>query len=214
MEIELSKFEVDKDIFGEETICGLFDLNDTFINNNLYGIEKLKVNSNLSVRSFLLIDKLSKNKYKLVKTFLKEFEIDNKKKRKKLNQLCYSDFIKVIIIKALANSSKTVVIKNIDIAMNKIELDNVFNTIKRNKKLIKKSIIFSSTRIENVIMYSGYYVIVKDKIMVYSGTDFTKSPIKTPLMEFTDLANEKEANLGYYKDVNDLLKAIYRSVKR
>ena len=36
--------------------------------------------------------------------------------------------------------------------------------------------------------------------------------IKTNLMKIADLANERNAKLDYYKDVNDLLKAIYRSV--
>ena len=31
-------------------------------------------------------------------------------------------------------------------------------------------------------------------------------------MKITDLANDKNSKIPYYKDVNDLLKAIYRSV--
>ena len=55
-------------------------------------------------------------------------------------------------------------------------------------------------------------MIVDDKTVLFNGDNFERLPIKTNLMKIADLANKKNAKLDYYKDVNDLLKAIYRSV--
>lgn len=213
MEIEFSNFEVDKSIFGEKTISGLYDTQGTFIYNNLYNIEKPKINNNLSVRAYLLLNRLSRKKYILTKKLLNDLELDSKKQKLKLKDLSMTDYIKVVIIRLVSKSCKTIILKNIDISLNYAEQSRLFNTLRRNIKLIDKTIIFESMNIENIVLNSDYYVIIDDKRVVYSGDDFTKIPVKTEIMEIVDLANEKGAKLSYYKDINDLLKAIYRSVK-
>lgn len=213
MEIEFSNFEIDKKIFGEKTISGLYDTKGSFIYSNLYNVEKLKVNNNLSVRAYLLLNKLSIKKYTLTKTLLNDLEIDAKKQKLKLKNLSMADYIKVVIIRLLSKPCKTVILKNIDISLNSNEQSRLFNALRRNVKLINKTIIFESMNIDNIVVNSDYYVIVDDNKILYSGDDFTKLPIKTEIMEIVDLANEKGAKLSYYKDINDLLKAIYRSVK-
>ena len=214
MEIEFSNFEVDKAIFGEQTISGLYDIKGTFIYKNLYGIEKVRVNNNLSVRTFLLLNKLSRKKYTLTKKLLNDLEITSAKQKQKLKELSMTDYIKVLVIRYVSKPCKTIVLKNIDISLNDNELSRLFNSLRRNIKLINKTIIFESMNLESIVVNSDYYVITDDNKGLYSGNDFTKLPIKTEIMEIVDLANKKGAKLDYYKDINDLLKAIYRSVKQ
>ena len=214
MEIEFSNFEVDKKIFGEKTISGLYDTKGTFIYKNLYGIEKLKVNNNLTVRTYLLLSKLSRKKYSLTKKLLNDLEIDSTKQKLKLKELSMVDYIKVLVIRLVSKSCKTIVLKNIDISLNFNEQARLFNALRRNIKLVNKTIIFESMNIESIVPNSDYYVIADDNKVIYSGDDFTKLPVKTEIMEIVDLANKKGAKLSYYKDINDLLKAIYRSVKQ
>ena len=214
MEIEFSNFEVDKAIFGEQTISGLYDIKGTFIYKNLYGIEKVRVNNNLSVRTFLLLNKLSRKKYTLTKKLLNDLEITSAKQKQKLKELSMTDYIKVLVIRYVSKPCKTIVLKNIDISLNDNELSRLFNSLRRNIKLINKTIIFESMNLESIVVNSDYYVITDDNKGLYSGNDFTKLPIKTEIMEIVDLANKKGAKLNYYKDINDLLKAIYRSVKQ
>lgn len=214
MEIEFSNFEVDKAIFGEQTISGLYDIKGTFIYKNLYGIEKVRVNNNLSVRTFLLLNKLSRKKYTLTKKLLNDLEITSAKQKQKLKELSMTDYIKVLVIRYVSKPCKTLVLKNIDISLNDNELSRLFNSLRRNIKLINKTIIFESMNLESIVVNSDYYVITDDNKVTYSGNDFTKIPIKTEIMEIVDLANKKGAKLNYYKDINDLLKAIYRSVKQ
>ena len=132
----------------------------------------------------------------------------------KLKELSMVDYIKVLVIRLVSKSCKTIVLKNIDISLNFNEQARLFNALRRNIKLVNKTIIFESMNIESIVPNSDYYVIVDDNKVIYSGDDFTKLPVKTEIMEIVDLANKKGAKLSYYKDINDLLKAIYRSVKQ
>ena len=75
-------------------------------------------------------------------------------------------------------------------------------------------IIYISKNINCIIPNTDYYIITKDNKVVYSGDDINSLPVKTELMEIVDLANKKGAKLKYYKDVNDLLKAIYKNVEK
>lgn len=214
MEIEYSKFEVNPDLFGDKQITGLYDLSGNYIYKNLYKVEKLKINNNLTVRAFLLLNSMTKTKYSLAKNLLNDLEITPQKRRKKLNELAFGDYIKVLIIKMILNSSKTIVLKNIEISFTARELSNLFHVLRRNIKKLNKKIIYVSKNIDTIILNTDYYVLTKDSMKIYSGDDINSLPIKTELMQIVDLANNKGANLKYYKDINDLLKAIYKSVEK
>ncbi len=214
MEIEYSRFEVNPEIFGEKLITGVYDLDGNFIYRNLYRLEKLKINNMLTVRSFLLLSSMNKKKYTLAKNLLNDLEITPQMRRKKLVNLAFGDYIKVLIIKMILNSSKTIVLKNIEISFTSKELTNIFHVLRRNLKNYPKKIIYISKNINCIIPNTDYYIITKDNKVVYSGDDINSLPVKTELMEIVDLANKKGAKLKYYKDVNDLLKAIYKNVEK
>ena len=214
MEIEYSKFEVDPKVFGKKTITGIYDLDGDYIYKNLYKIEKLKINNKLTVRAFLLLNSTTKSKYLLAKNLLDDFEITNIKRKKRLKDLAFGDYLKVLIIKMVLNSSKTIILKNIEISFTSRELSNIFNALRRNLKNTKKRIIYITKNVETLVLNTDYYVITKNNKMIYSGDDINSLPIKTESMEIVDLANKKGAKLKYYKDINDLLKAIYKSVEK
>jgi len=214
MEIEYSRFEVNPEIFGEKLITGVYDLDGNFIYRNLYRLEKLKINNMLTVRSFLLLSSMNKKKYTLAKNLLNDLEITPQMRRKKLVNLAFGDYIKVLIIKMILISSKTIVLKNIEISFTSKELTNIFHVLRRNLKNYPKKIIYISKNINCIIPNTDYYIITKDNKVVYSGDDINSLPVKTELMEIVDLANKKGAKLKYYKDVNDLLKAIYKNVEK
>jgi hypothetical protein len=58
---------------------------------------------------------MNKKKYTLAKNLLNDLEITPQMRRKKLVNLAFGDYIKVLIIKMILISSKTIVLKNIEI---------------------------------------------------------------------------------------------------
>ena len=122
--------------------------------------------------------------------------------------------VRVFLGSMILNSSKTIVLKNIEISFTARELSNLFHVLRRNIKKLNKKIIYVSKNIDTIILNTDYYVLTKDSMKIYSGDDINSLPIKTELMQIVDLANNKGANLKYYKDINDLLKAIYKSVEK
>ena len=128
-----------------------------------------------------------------------------------MGDLSDTELIKILIIVLSLNSSKTVVLKYVDSYFNDRELNNYFRYLIAILERRDKTIIFESSNYDNLIKYGGNYVILENgKIKrTESINDLNK---KTELMKITDLANKRSSKMVYYKDVNDLLKAVYRSV--
>jgi len=74
--------------------------------------------------------------------------------------------------------------------------------------------LFSTNKIDNAIEVCDRFIIASENRIIYDGKDIDKLPEKTSIASFVDGANSKGAKLSYYKEPNDLLKAIYRSVKK
>lgn len=213
MEIEYSNFAIDPNVYGKNELCGLIDTNSNYIYNNFYDIKKLTYNPNVTVNRFLnsLIPSEPK---KIVEQAIKEFEFDSSFMKKKLRELSSSELIKVLSIKLLISDAKVIILDHIDTFMSSKDLNQLLKFIRSFLKDTNKSVIFSANRIDNIIPQCTRYLIARDNQLIYNGNDINKLPEKTEIMDFVVMANKKKANLDNYKDINDLLKAVYRSVKK
>lgn len=212
MEIEYSNFALDVNTFGKNEVCGLIDKNSNFIYNRVYDIKKLEYSQRFKTRAFLAIDKLRKKD--LLKNLKDEFEITSEIESKTLKQLSSSELLKVLILKVALGSSKVMILDHIDDYFNDRDLSNVLKGLKKYAKEIGKTIIFSTNKVDNIINNCDRYIIASENRVIYNGNNLDTLPVKTQIAEFVDAANKKKAKLVYYKDENDLLKAIYRSVKK
>jgi ABC-type sugar transport system ATPase subunit len=213
MEIEYSNFSVNPKIYGTNEITGIFDPDGDFVYNNFYDIKKIQYNENMSVNMYLKFGINSNNKKTLAK-MMSELEFNKSFMQKKLKVLSSSELIKVLVLKSCLSNSKVVFLENIDIYLTNKDLENLLRVIKGSLNEISKTVIFVSNKIDNIVKCTDRYVISENGKIKYNGKDLKELPLKTEIMDFVDLANNKKANVDYYKDINDLLKAIYRSVKK
>lgn len=212
MEIEYSNFALDVNTFGRNEICGLIDKNSNFIYNRVYDIKKQEYSTRFKTRSYIAVDKLRKKN--LFNNLKDEFEITKEMENKSLKQLSSSELLKVLVLKGALSSAKVIILDHIDDYLNDRDLSMVLKGLKKNAKEIEKTIIFSTNKVDNIINNCDRYIIASENRVIYNGNNLDMLPVKTQIAEFVDTANEKKAKLIYYKDANDLLKAIYRSVKK
>ena len=213
MEIEYSNFAIDNDIYGINEICGLVETDSNFIYNNFYDVRKIKYNEKTRVLLFFGLILNKKNRAFIKKGF-EELDLNEALKYRKMKNLSTSELAKILIIKLLIGSSKVIFLNHIDTALIDKDVKNIIKFIKDNKSMINKTIIFSTDDINSVVEKCERYIVVEENKIIYNGDDIKELPLKTDIIDFVDMANEKGAKLDYYKDINDLLKAIYRSVKK
>lgn len=214
MEISYTNFELDTQIYGTNELIGLIDKSGDFIYENFYDVRPITYNDNLSVALYLKNMPFYKNKKKLTFDMLDEFGITKELQKRSLKKLSTSELLKVLIIKLCSSDAKTIILDSIDSYLSYGDLNAILKTLKNHLPEIKKNVIFMTNKVDNIIQYSSRYIIVEEGKIIYNGNDFKKLPIESSIANFVRLANQKGAALENYKDVNDLLKAIYRSVKR
>lgn len=211
MEIGYTNFELDNEFFTKGEIIGLVDKNSNFIYNRIYDLRPITFNSNAKVITFLGIESIKKRK--LVKELKDELAITKDIEKRQMKSLTNAELVKVLILKACLIDAQVLVFSNIDTYLNDRDLKDVFIALRRYREKIGKTIIFTTNKVDNIINNTNYYVIASENRVIYSGNDINTLKDKTSIMNFVDAANKKGAKLNYYKDANDLLKAIYRSVK-
>lgn len=213
MEVRYSNFSLDPKIYGSFELTGLVDLDSGFIHKNFYDVKNITYNEKMKVGNYLSVF-IPAPYRKLSDTLIAEFEFDKEFLKKKLGELSSSELIKVLAIKLMLSDAKVIFLDNIDIYMNTKDLNSFLKILKSHSKEAKKNIIFSTNKIDNIIDVCERYIIAQENSIIYNGKDIDKLPIKTELSEFASLALNKKVKLNNYKDINDLLKAIYRSVKK
>lgn len=211
MEISYSNYELDTNLFPKNEVIGLIDKNSSFIYNRIYDLKNIQFNMNHKVMTFLGLDGIKKRK--LLKDIKDQIGITKELEKKQLRTLSSGELIKVLILKACIIDTKVIVLNHIDAYLNDRDLKDIFIALKRNKEQIGKTIIFATNKVDNIISNTNYYIIASENRVIYNGNDINTIKDKTSVMTFVDAANKKGAKLNYYKDANDLLKAIYRSVK-
>ena len=131
-----------------------------------------------------------------------------------MGNLSSSELIKILLIKTLTSDAKVIILKYIDIYLNYKDFKIIIQTIKNHLAEIDKHVILVTNNADLLIEQCNRFIVAENKQIIYNGKDIKEFPIKTSIAKFVDTANEKKAKLDYYKSADDLLKAIYRSVKR
>lgn len=208
MEIGLSKNDILSRAFEKDEINGLYEIESSLI-NSYYILGSL---INWKTKHYLLKEKVKNGR--LFDTLIKELEISNDILNKRLHVLSSGEYIRVLILKACLSNSKSILLNHIDANLSFGELNNIMKTLRRNLKDIDKTIILSSNSLDNIVPLCTKYIVLNNADVDYAGTNIEMLPVKTEIMKFIDRANDRKAKMSYYKDPSDLLKAIYRSVKK
>ena len=212
MEIEFSNFALDEKTFGKYELVGIVDKHYDFIYNRVYDIRKLEYSGSYKVKNYIALEKITNKD--ITEKLINEFEISDDILSKRLKELSSGELAKVLILKLCVGPAKVIILDHIDAYLNNRDLTNILSGIKRYSDIIKKTILFRTNRVENIVINCTRFIVSRDGNIVYNGTDINKLSEKTDIMRFVDAANEHKAKLQYYKEPNDLLKAIYRSVKK
>ena len=210
MEIKYSNFDLDSNIYAINEINGIIDLNGTYIYDNIYDIQVFNPSSKFPVGFFL---KSNLRMRKTVSSMLSELEISKDVQSKNLKKLSSSELIKILIIKLCCTNAKVIILECLDTYLCYKDMVLLLKTIKGHLKELSKTVIVTTNKVDNLIEPVDKYIVVENGAIAYNGKDYTKIGVKTDIVSFTELANSKGANLKEYKEANDLLKAIYRSVK-
>ena len=209
MEIIYTNNELDTHYLKKYKINGLYSVNTNYLKSLDIDLKEIPINKKMNTGIF--IKHGNKQRGNIITELLKEFDIEHLQKQK-LGELSTTELIKIIAVKELVSSNETIIFKSIDNYLNTRDLKRFFQILNNHTDKLKKTIIFETTNIDNLSKVCSNIMIVDDKTVLFNGDNFERLPIKTNLMKIADLANKKNAKLDYYKDVNDLLKAIYRSV--
>lgn len=210
MEIKYTNFELDPNVYGKNEINGIIDQNGTYIYDNIYDINVFKPTTKFPVGIYL---KSNLKTRKLVSSMLSDLEISKDLQSKSLKKLSSSELIKILVIKICVSNAKTIILELLDTYLCYKDMTLLLKTIKSHLKEIDKTVLVTTNKVDNLIELVDRYIVIKDGKIEYNGKDYTKIGVKTDIVTFTKIANAKGANLKEYKEANDLLKAIYRSVK-
>lgn len=208
MEIGISKKEILPLSFEKDEITGLYEIDSRLI----YSYDIIDPHFNYPVKLYLFKEKIRNNK--LYKTLINELEITNDILKKRILNLSSGEIVKVLVAKACLSNCKSVLLNHIDANLAFGELDRILKCLRRNLKALNKTIILSSNNLDNIVPTCTQYVVLDSAVVDYVGNNIEMLPKKTELMKFVDMANDRKAKMSYYKEPSDLLKAIYRSVKK
>lgn len=207
--INYTNFALDENIYGKNEIVGFFDNTGDYLEKNIYDIKNLGLNISIPALWYLTI---RSPKRELTQKLLSEFGISKKLIKRPLKKLSTTERLKIELTLVLASNAKTVILDNLDVYFNDQDFTRLIKTMKAYKNEIGKTIIFTSNNPDTIVK-AERYIVSNDSSIIYDDVNLHTLPIKTNTMLFADLANKKGAKLDYYKEANDLLKAIYRSVR-
>lgn len=212
MEIKYSNCNLDAKIFQKNELYGLYDKNSNFINNRFNDIHIMTYNPKLTVNSYLLNIRLSRRN--ILKLAKKELGIGIDLLSKKIGELSSEELARVLIAKSLITKSNIIVLDHIDVFLTTTAFKDLIFHIKNLLPNLDKCIVVSANKLDNIINITNNYIIVSEDRIIYNGTNIESMHEPTEIIKFVNTANKKGAKLNYYKDSKDLLKAIYRSVKK
>lgn len=213
MEIKYTNFPLSKKIYGQNEITAIFDHDGTFLYETIYDLKIYKPQSRLSVNLFLRFGANTK-KRKLIFDMLSELEITKDLEKRPLRKLSTTELYKVLLIKLCISPAKNIILENLDTHFNYKDMMQILKTLKNHLPEIEKNVIFTTNKPDNSIENVDRYIVVRNGQITYNGKDHTALDVPTSINTFTELANSKGAKLKKYKEANDLLKAIYRSIKK
>lgn len=208
MEIGITKKDILNRVFEKDEINGLYEIDSTLVTSYKVLHSFVDIPANL----YLLTSKI-RNTH-LYDTLTSELEITQDILKKGMLKLSSGELIKILTLKACLTYSTSILLNHIDANLSFGDLNKILKCLRRNLKDINKTIIFSSNNMNNLVPTCTKYIILDNADVDYAGNSIDMLPEKTEIMKFIDMANDKNAKMSYYKDPSDLLKAIYRSVKK
>lgn len=159
---------------------------------------------------------------KKVKTYVKSKEYFSNLKlndisKKKITELSSYEEMCTKLLYTISKNPKVIILYNVDVCICEKYKNKFLNFIRLiNASMQIKFIIISNspTFLNNI---SKDVIVMKNQIIKYQGTIINGIKagfiLKNEIINFIDEANkEKNANLDYYLETKELLKAIYRSV--
>lgn len=209
MEIVYTNNELDSHYFKKYKVNGLYSKSSNYLKSLAIDLKEININKKMNVGVYLKYG--NKQKFSIISELLKEFDIEHLQKQK-LGELSTTELLKIFTIKELVGNNETIILRSIDNYLNTRDLKRYFQILKNHIDKLRKTIIFETNNIDNLSKICSNILITDNNNVLFNGDNFDRLPMKTNLMKIADLANKKNAKLDYYKDVNDLLKAIYRSV--
>ncbi len=196
-----------------KTIIGVMGDYEKFIRNitsdNVYFIDKLVSKSNKRVSSLISDTDI-----------IKEFDFNEENLEKKVYELSHSDQKLLQYILMVLSNKKIIIIDEpyLDLDYNnKKKITLLLRKLSKDKTIIigsnQSNLIYSLCNKVLLVNNSEYYYgdsnVFKDKELL------DKYHIKIPdLVLFTMLANNKNKKIGYFKDIRDLIKDVYRNVSK
>lgn len=129
----------------------------------------------------------------------------------------------VMIASSIAHNPDLIILDEVTAGLDCSNKKLVINLIKRLKEEYGKTVIVISNDIDLMIKFVDNVVVIDDgkivssgkKMDVFSNTEiFDKCNIELPsIIKFSKLVSEKKnKKIGYYDDIKDLMKAVYRNV--
>lgn len=164
------------------------------------------------------------NNKKKVKNIIKKDEgyfhalsLDDNFFNKKIEELGSYENKCLLLLKTLSLKPELIILNNLDLGINDREKARLSNFIKTLNATFKINFVIISNNILFQNFMCKHFIIMKNRIIKYQGELLNaikqKLVPKPEIIKFIDLANsKKDANLSYYLDNKELLKAIYRSV--
>ncbi len=129
----------------------------------------------------------------------------------------------VVIASSIAHNPKLVILDEPTVGLDAENKKNIINIIKKLKDEYLKTIIVISHDIDLLIKFAdniavlnnGELVLSGKKMDVFTNTEiFNKYNIELPtIIKFSEIVKTKSnKKIGYYDDIKDLMKAVYRNV--
>lgn len=210
MEIKYSNYDSTLHYFKISKLNGLICLNGDYVSSKVRDIRSVNYNEKTPAGLYLKINNLFGGAN--VNKLLDEFEIDKSILKLKMADLSDSEKAKILILNLLLTKKRIIILRSLETYFPlrdfKIFMQKLKNYVEKSKQMI----IYETTNIDVLTDICNSITIYDGEKVIFDGDDYKRIPIKTNLMKIADLANMKDAKLDYYRDVNDLLKAIYRSV--
>lgn len=129
----------------------------------------------------------------------------------------------VMIASAIAHNPNLIILDEVTAGLDCSNKKLVINLIKRLKEEYGKTVILISNDVDLLIKFVDNVVVIDNgkiissgkKMDVFTNTEiFDKYNIELPsIIQFSKLVSEKKnKKIGYYDDIKDLMKAVYRNV--
>lgn len=173
---------------------------------------------------------LKEFKYKLdildkrIKDSLRLVNLNEEYLEKDPYHLSLSEKRKVLIAIALAFNPKLLILDEPTVGLDSKDKKNLIKLLIKLKERYNKTIIIASNDTDTIfrfadnifILNDGKIISSGDKMQVLTNVAFLKEHnIKVPkIIEFSYIVKEKrKIDIGYYNDIKELMKAVYRNIK-